>query len=248
MRRAKRSKRRAHLLNGMSHAVGKEIAITRRACAGVRHTTRSDDYVLGLLLALEASLVEIFYAIYLVVESENIAHTGVVFNLYAKLLALLHKGVGNVPRLATAGEYTLATLDVEFDAYALEVADGSLVVELSKGHIEKVGIGADGLLELLGRTGIGKVAASLTRNANLAASLLHLLHQKYRVTVACSRCGSHQAGGSGTYNYNVVHCMLKIFYKCTKLSSQMLFFFAGIEPICAKYLSLHIILSKNRYE
>ena len=77
---------------------------------------------------------------------------------------------------------TVATLDIEFDAQALEKAHRCAIVKLGKCLRKEIGIDAHLLGKLLGRTHIGQVAATLTRNADLAARLLHLFEQQHVAT------------------------------------------------------------------
>ena len=77
---------------------------------------------------------------------------------------------------------TVATLDIEFDAQALEKAHRRAVVELCKCLRKEIGIRSHLLGKLLGRTHIGQVAAPLTRDTNLAARLLHLFEQQHVAT------------------------------------------------------------------
>ena len=104
---------------------------------------------------------------------------------------------------------TLTALYLKLHAYALKEANCRLVVELGKGNLEEVGIGAYRLAELLWRTGICEVTTTLTRDTDLASRLLHLLHQEYFFATSRSCCRSHQTRCARAYNYNVVHLCFK---------------------------------------
>ena len=72
------------------------------------------------------------------------------------------------------GKDAFAALDVEPDALPLEETDGRAVVEGGEGRGEKRGVRAHLRGELLRRPGVRHVAAPLSRDADLAARLLHL--------------------------------------------------------------------------
>ncbi len=121
------------------------------------------------------------------------------------LLAILRQGVGDVPCLAAAGKDALAALDVELYAETLEKAYRSPVVELGECHVEKIGVGADMVYELLGGACIREIASSLAGNTDLASGLLHFFQKQHRASRACGLGCGHQTCRSRSYDYCVVH-------------------------------------------
>lgn len=195
VRRDERRERRTHRLDCMPQIGGKAVAVTRRAGGRIGEAARGDNHLRCLDLALEAPLVAVAHPEDMARKGQDSSHLRIVEDFHAVLDAVVQQRVGDVPRLAAVGEDALAPLDVELDAPPLEEADGRPVVEFGKGRCEEVGVGAHLRGELLGRTGVGDVAAPLARDADLASRLLHLLEQQHALAVACGRRGRHHAGG-----------------------------------------------------
>ena len=188
----------------MAQVGGEGIAVARRSGRGIRHAARGEDHLRALLLAFETPLVDIFHAEDPVSEGHDLRDARVVDDLDAVFEAVFQQGVGDVPRLAALGENPLAAFDFELHARAFEKPDRRTVVELGERLREKAGVGAHLLRKLLGRPGVGDVAAAFAGDADLAARLLHLFDQQHTAPVARRGACGHHARGARPDDDNVI--------------------------------------------
>ena len=188
----------------MSQIGGERIPVACRTGRRIGDAARGEDDLRTLLLAFEAPLVDVFHAEDPAAEGHNPRNARVVENLHPVVHAKAQQGVGDVPRLAAVGKDAFAALDVEPDALPLEETDGRAVVEGGEGRGEKRGVRAHLRGELLRRPGVRHVAAPLSRDADLAARLLHLFEQQHAAAPLRRRARGHHARGSRPHDDDVV--------------------------------------------
>ena len=211
MRRDERRQRRAHRLYGVPQVGCEGVSVARGTRRGIGKPSRSDDDVRALLLAFETALVDIADAENLAAQGHNPGDARIVYDFDAVLEAIFQQGRSDVPRLAAPGKDPFAALDFELHARPLEEADGSAVVELGEGRREKLRIGPHLRGELLGRAGVGDVAAALARDADLAARFLHLLDEQHTFSIARGGSCGHHARSPRTDDDDVVRYDLFFF-------------------------------------
>ena len=177
----------------MSQVGGERVAVARRSGRGIGDAARGEDHLRALLLAFEAPPVDIFHAEDPVAEGHDLRNACIVDDPDAVFDAELQQCVGDVPCLAALRKDPVAAFDVEFHACAFEKPDRRPVVELRESHLEKFGVGAHLLGELLGRARVGDVAASLAGDADLTARFLHLFDQQHTLAAVRRRARGHHA-------------------------------------------------------
>ena len=236
MRRNERRQRRAHRLDGMSQVGRKGVAVARGTRGGIGNATRGDNHLRTFLLAFETAPVDIADAEDLITQGHDLRHARIINDLHAVLVAIFQQRIGDVPRLAALGKDALAAFDVELHPGLFEETDGGAVIELGESLSEKFRVGTHLRGKLLGRAGVGDVAAPFARDTDFTARLVHLLNQQHTLAVARRRTCGHHARCPRPDDDHVVRpdfFFFDLFHTAAKIDNNSFFpekFFLSLRP------------------